>query len=464
MDISPEERKHLWRLCQHILSQLVCMGQHTVTNLITSGGRQFEDWTAEYRLYSKERIDCEKVFDQAMKEAGRINGGRRLVTALDDSLLKKTGKKIPGVKWARDPMGPPFQVNFTRGQRVIQMSAAISEGGQASMIPVIFKDAATPEKPKNNASAEDWAIYKEASKARRLSVLGVKCIRDMREKMAKDSVLLVAVDGSYTNQTVLNDLPDNTVIIGRIRADARLYHLPDDEEALVCHGAGRKKLYGALAPTPEKIRTDESIPYQVVNAYASGRMHEFRVKTMKNLRWRGTGKYQTLRLVVIAPLHYRLSAGSRLLYRKPAYLICTDTEIPVGEIVQAYLWRWGIETNFRDEKTILGTGQAQVRNPNSVKSIPQMMVAAYSLLLLAGIKIWGVKGMPDLGNTPKWQSHMKKRRLSTMDLIKRLRHELWADSIASNNFSDFVTKQKRTRSLENIKLSAFSSILHVNTC
>lgn len=461
MDISVRESKHLRRLCRHVLSEIVCMGQHTITNLITSGGRQFEDWTAEYRMYSRGRIDCEKALGQVRQEVFNLNGERRLVTALDDSLLRKTGSNIPGVRWARDPMGPPFQVNFTRGQRVIQMSAAITDGGQASMIPVMFRDASTPEKPKKNASSEDWERYKEARKARRLSVVGAKCIKEMRANMDQGSALWVAVDGSYTNQTVLNDLPDNTVLIGRIRSDAKLYHLPD---AALCQGAGRKRLYGAPAPTPEEIRTDEAIPYQVVNAYASGRMHEFKVKTMKNLRWRGSGKYHTLRVIIIAPLHYRLSAGSRLLYRKPAYLICTDPEIPVNEILQAYLWRWGIETNFRDEKTILGTGQAQVRNPNSVKSIPQMMVASYSLLLLAGIKIWGVKGVPDLGNTPKWQNHMKKQRLSTLDLIKQLRYELWAGSIASTNFSDFVTEQKRTRSLENIKLPAFSAILHVNTC
>ncbi len=184
---------------------------------------------------------------------------------------------------------------------------------------------------------------------------------------------------------------------------------------------------------------------------------------MKNLRWRGSGKQHTLRVIVIAPLRYRLSAGSRLLYRNPAYLICTDPDIPVTEILQAYLWRWGIETNFRDEKTILGTGQAQVRNPSSVKAIPQMMVASYALLLLAGIKVWEVKGVPEFANTPKWQTPGKKCRASTNDLIKQLRCELWADSIASTNFSDFVTKQKENRSLLNIKIPAFPSVLHVNT-
>ncbi len=459
MVITPKEEKHLYRLSRHILSQLVCLGRHTLTNLLTTEGRQFVDWTADYRLYSQARIDCANIFGQVRKEVYAWNGNKPLITALDDSILRKTGKKIPGVKFARDPMGPPFHVNFTRGQRVIQMSAAVAEGAQASMIPVIFRDAATPDKPKRNASAEDWLQYKEDGKSRRLSVLGVDCIKDMRTHMAKDATLWVAVDGSYTNQTVLNNLPDNTVLLGRIRSDAKLYRLP---VTAVARGTGRKRLYGDPAPTPEEIRLDETIPWQAVNAYTSGRMHEFKVKTIKHLRWRGSGKH-TLQLLVIAPLRYRLSAASRLLYRHPAYLICTDPDIPVNEILQAYLWRWGIETNFRDEKTILGTGQAQVRNPASVKAVPQMMVAAYALLLLAGIKVWGIKTVPGFGNTPKWQLSVKKYRTSTNDLIKQLRSELWADSIASTNFSDFVSKQKPERSLLNINIPAYSAILNVNT-
>lgn len=460
MDLEAREEKHLYRLSRHILSQLVCMGRHTMTNLLTTEGRQHIDWTADYRMYSKERIECENVFGQIRKEVCALSAGKKLlITALDDSLLHKTGKKIPGVKYARDPMGPPFQVNFVRGQRVIQMSASVSEDGQSRMIPVMFDDASTPDKPRRNAAADVWARYKEECKVRRLSIRGSQCIHGMRSQMQKDWDLWVAVDGSYTNRTVLNDLPDNTVLIGRIRSDAKLFHLP------MAHAinAGRKRIYGIPAPTPEEIRTDDAIPWQAVRAFASGRMHEFKVKTMKYLRWRGTGKQHTLQILIIAPLRYRLSQGSRLLYRDPAYLICTDPEIPAEKLLQAYLWRWGIETNFRDEKTLLGTGQAQVRNPASVKAVPQMMVASYSLLLLAGIKLWGVKGMPQLDNIPKWQDPNKKARASTNDLIKQLRTELWADSIASNNLSNFVSKPNSNRSIFNIKIPAFSAILNVNT-
>ena len=458
MPIDDRERKHLGRLSRHILSQLVCMGRHTITNLMTTSGRQFMDWSADYRLYGKERIDCEQLFTHICKEVVRFNGKRPLVTALDDSLLRKTGKKIPGVKYARDPMGPPFQVNFVRGQRVIQMSAAMCDGLQARMSPVIFRDASTPDKPKRSAAEEEWATYREDCKRRRLSMQGVSCINDLRARMDSDQDLWITVDGSYTNRTVLKNLPERTVLIGRIRADAKLYHLPAS-----LSGPGRKRIYGAEAPTPDEIRTDDTIPWQNINAYTSGALHEFRVKTVRHLRWRAAGKEHIVQIMVIAPLRYRLSKKGPLLYRQPAYLICTDPDLPPEKILQAYLWRWDIEINFRDEKTLLGTGQAEVRNPFSVKAVPQMMVASYSLLLLAGIHNWGIKGIPQPQNIPKWQNPNKKYRASTNDLIKQLRHELWADSIRSMNLSHFDRRHPDKRSPLNQVLPAFDAILQVNS-
>ena len=459
MGVATKEDKHVPRLVRHILSELVCMGQHTLTNLLVTGGRQFVDWTADYRLYSHERIDSGAVFGQVRKEVCAMSDGKVLVTALDDSLLRKTGKKIPGVRYARDPMGPPFHVNLVRGQRVIQMSAAVSDGGQARMIPVMFNDASTPDKPKRGAPAEVWSAYRMRCRARRLSVQGVECIRAMRSRLNGDLALWVGVDGSYTNRTVLNDLPEQTVLIGRIRSDAKLYDLP-----VTCGrtGAGRKSIYGSVAPTPEEIRQDETLPWQTVPAYASGRTHQFKVKVVRQMRWRGTGKKHTLAVMVIAPLSYRLTKRSRLLYRAPAYLICTDPTIPADKMLQAYLWRWDIETNFRDEKTILGTGEAQVRNPISTRAVPQMTVASYALLLLAGVKLWGVRGMPNLANIPKWQDPTKKRRASTNDLIKQLRSELWADSIATSDLCDFASNQNPTRSHLNTHIPPCSAVLCVN--
>jgi len=44
------------------LSHLVALSRHTVTGLITTSGRQWDDWSADYRLLSQERFDPDGVF------------------------------------------------------------------------------------------------------------------------------------------------------------------------------------------------------------------------------------------------------------------------------------------------------------------------------------------------------------------------------------------------------------------
>ena len=106
-------------------------------------------------------------------------------------------------------------------------------------------------------------------------------------------------------------------------------------------------------------------------SFAAGKRHLFKIKTISPLRWRPAGKEHDMRLiVVIAPLGYRLTKHSGLLYRQAAYLICSDPDASIKEILQAYVWRWDIEVNFRDEKTLLGLGQAQVRHERSVENVP----------------------------------------------------------------------------------------------
>jgi hypothetical protein len=81
-----------------------------------------------------------------------------------------------------------------------------------------------------------------------------------------------------------------------------------------------------------------------------------------------------LQVVVIKPLGYRLRIGSQLLYRQPAFLICTDPDLDLATLLQAYINRWEIECHHRDEKSLLGVDQSQVRNPNSVRRLPQLQV------------------------------------------------------------------------------------------
>ncbi len=422
------------RVREHLLGQLVGLGRHTLSGLLCTTGHAFGDWSAHYRLYSRQRVDPEPLFRTARSGVESfLSADQPLVIGLDDSILRKRGRKIPGVGWRRDPLGPPFSLNWVLAQRVVQFSAALPCGpdGAARMIPIDFVHAPTAVKPKKKASPDEWSAYREVARQRNINRVAVERLALLLSG-SSSRPLWLTVDGRFTNSTVFKGLPQSVTLIGRIRGDARLYRPPQ----AVAVPRGRPQNYGDALPTPEQIRQEDSIPWQNIAAFAAGKKHKFRLKTIDSVRWRTVGA-KDVRLIVIAPLGYRLRKGGRMLYRKPAYLICTNPNLSLAQVLQAYLWRWDIEVNFRDEKTLLGVGQAQVRHPNSVESVPALTVAAYALLLLAAAQTYGPQGMPDTLPRPAWRKNQPRSRATTMDLIQQLRWDLWAHGLRSTTFSGF---------------------------
>lgn len=431
------------RVREHVLSAIACLGRHTLSQHIATAGRPFKDWTADYRLYSKGRVNIDPLFSRSRQEImSHLPSNAPAVVALDDTRLKKSSQKTPGVKYTRDPMGPAFRVNFILTQRFFQMSMAwANEEGRARMIPIDFQHAPVPKKPRKNAPEIEWRNYREACRQSALPLLASQRLHRLRNEMdaegEENRQLICAVDGGYTNGNFLKNLPQRVTAIGRIRGDAKLYFLPEQQPE-----RGRRRVYGDPTPTPEQLRGDSDTPWQSVRAFACGKQHDFRVKTLGPVRWRATGKQHNLRIVVIAPLGYRLQKKGRLLYRKPAYLICTDPNMSLEDILQYYLWRWDIEVNFRDEKTLLGVGQAQVHHPLSVATVPALSVAAYSLLLTAGTQLYGLDS-PSLSiPLPKWHNH-KPKRISTQNLIRKFRHELWGGDLPFSDFDNTATSSAK---------------------
>jgi hypothetical protein len=449
------ERSNTQRMAEHVLAQLACLGTHTVTGLLNTCGHQFRDWSADYRLYGRDRMVPEQLFEPVRQWLCENQKGP-IVMAMDDTRLKKTGRKVYGVKYMRDPMGPPFRVNFIRAQRFLQTSMACKgRNGQARMIPVDWVHAPIPPKPKSTASAKQREDYHAASNQCRVSAVGVRRIAHLRawlnEHGAKERALWTVVDGSFTNKTVLKALPENTILVGRIRADAKLYHLPEQQP-----DKGRHRVYGKQAPTPEQLRQDQTIPWQRIEVFFGGAVRELRVKHVKMLRWRTAGEHHLLQLLVLAPTPYRLSKNSNALYRQPAYLICTDPDAALHDVIQHYLWRWDIEVNHRDEKTILGVGDAQVRTPKAVQNVTGCAVAAYAMLLTAAAQCQKDHARCDHLPAPKWQ-RKKSYRPTTMNLIQNLRYELWARSI---HFSGFAVNKCANTKSQKCTLSPESALFY----
>jgi DDE superfamily endonuclease len=428
---------------------LTCLRAHRTSTAICASGRQFQDWSADYRVCSRSPWEPRQLFDVVLDRLPGLlpSPEAPVFAALDDTILKKTGRRIPGVKILRDPLSPPFRVNFCYGLRFVQASVLVSSlgaAGPARALPVRFDFAPPANKPKKDASPEDKARYRKEQKALSMSQVGLKAIASLRASLderpeTSQRWLIVSGDGSYTNQTVMRGLPERTTYIGRIRKDAKLYYpLPPQSGK----SPGRPRRYGPVAPTPEQILDDDSIALVSVKCFAAGQLREIPVKVLASgVCWRKTGADLPVQIVVIKALGYRLRKGSKLLYRRPAFLVCTDPGLDLATLIQAYINRWEIECNHRDEKSLLGVAHGQVWNPNSVRRLPQLQVAGYSLLLLASILSSGFLRTDEYLPLPKWRR--KSIRPSLLDLLALLRHQIFASATEAPllKFDDFADTQ-----------------------
>lgn len=412
---------------------MVCFGRHTITGLLRLQDRTQQDWTADYRLYAQEHFDEDQIFGTVRTQIQQqLSEGAPLVAAMDDSLLRKTGRKICGVRLLRDPMSPPFHVNLVQGLRVLQISAALPQGSQgaARLIPIDFQHAPLPAKPRRNAPAALQQAYELERTSKNINRVGRDRLAFLRRQMDQSGAahrqLIVSLDGRFTNATVLQEVPERTTVIGRVRKDSRFFHPPQEQPL-----RGRKRKYGARCPQPQELLKDPTVPWQQVHAYAAGRRYRFEVKTLSPVYTAMDKAHQPVRLVVVKPVRYHLTK-TKTDPREPAFLICTDPNLSLEQVLQYYIWRWDIEVNFRDEKTILGVGQAQVRTESSNQKAPSLAVAAYALLLLAACKTYGTEGKPEAFKNPRWDPGKQNKRASTNDLRNQMRYELWASALHTN--------------------------------
>ena len=410
----------------HLGLGLLCAPKpKTITSALEWLDQRQQDWSADYRLFSQAHWETQMAFAPVLTQAlGHCScGTQRVYFGQDDTLLRKASRKIPGTTYARDPLSPPFQVNLVLGQRFVQTSLLLQPGGAAHpwrALPVSFSPAPTPKLPKQ-ASPQEQAAFKEARKKHRLSLVALEQLRFCRHYLdsqpgGRQRWLMDVVDGGYSNRTFLAGLPERTQAVARVRKDAKFRaYLPPDQRQ------GARK-YGSDLPTPLQCLQDPNLPWQSLEVFVAGQVRTLHYKEVPLLCWPKVTQDRRMRLILIKAPGYRLRKGSKLLYREPAFLITTDLTTPAGELIAAYLARWEVEVNFRDEKTLLGVGQAQVRHAQSVARAPAFLVAAYSMLLWSNIRVFGDRRTEDFERLPAWRNTASARP-STRDLVRLLQRQ-----------------------------------------
>lgn len=384
---------------------LCACGRKTITSMAIYLGRSHKLPIADYKFYSEYKWKVEDLFHPILELASKHVEDEYVCFAADDTKIHKTGKKIPFTGWQVDPLGPKFQTNLIWALRYLQISILLplystSENTPARSIPVQFKIAPSVKKPGKKGTEEDRKNYKMLSKKHNLSTTFVEETKRLRQAMnakgLSSKIMIMSCDGSFCNRTCMSIDDPKIIMLARCRKDAKL----------CLQSTSKTKVYDDCKFTPEEIRKDESIEWSVKSFFYGGKWREIRYKERANVLWKNGTKRKHLRLIVLAPLPY--VRGGKRNYRDPAYLLATDLNVPIEKLIQAYLDRWQIEYNHRDEKSILGVGQAQLRREESVEKQPAFHVAVYSALLMANVIAYKDQLHPDFGEQPGWRKKPKR--------------------------------------------------------
>jgi SRSO17 transposase len=94
------------RAISQALGSIICFGRRTLSRSIWALGKQDRDWSADYKLHARSPWSADAIFQPILERALPLCSGPYLVIAMDDTRLRKTGRKILSAFYQRDPCRP----------------------------------------------------------------------------------------------------------------------------------------------------------------------------------------------------------------------------------------------------------------------------------------------------------------------------------------------------------------------
>jgi len=262
----------------------------------------------------------------------RITARDVLFLIVDDSLVKKTGKKIPGCGWHKDHA----------------QNMANVYGHQWVLSALLYKDFLCPL----------WAnLYhpkgvRGCGPFRTKITLAQKIIRSLA--LPTPCKLYILADSWYWAKTL--------VLVCR-KCGYHMISQLKSNSVLWVHGE----------KTKVTTLLDLLSSYREVSLFVYGKTKTLRIaKFIGDIK--GVGK-----VAVVVVKEKR---------KKPIYLVCTNIHLPAIDIIKYYAKRWKIEQMIKDLKQRLGFGDYQVRDLQAIQRHVALVLLSYFVLILLKILQW----------------------------------------------------------------------------
>jgi hypothetical protein len=282
-----------------------------------------------------------------------LPAGSPITIAVDDTLFKRSGKKVFGVAWHHD--------GAAKGPKPIGFGNCWVVAGIVVELPFLSRPVCLP------VLARLWRPRRTGK---------IAYAREMAELIAArhpDRGVHVVGDAAYVGEH-LRGLDTQITWTSRLKVTSVLHELPPPRTGR----SGRPRTKGARLGTATDIASTATWRTTQVRRY--GRTDTVHIAEVICL-WYGSFHTRPVRIILVRDDKPRTLNGDDRGYGLP--LVTTDLESTAEELVARYASRWGIEQAFADARQVLGIGEARNRLRRAVeRTVP------FGLTCLSLITVW----------------------------------------------------------------------------
>lgn len=368
------------------------VGEHTITGcLVACGVAGGWHHSRGHRFFSRACWSPDRLglvlLDLIV--ARLIDPGAPLLIAIDDTLLRRSGRKVWGTAWHHEPTcsAPPRRFAWGNNWVVAAIVVRLLFLARPVALPVLFRLQAKRKDGKHELAAQLITLIARHHTDRRIDLVG---------------------DGHYAGPALV--CQPNVTLTARLRTNAALHELAPPRTGK----RGRPRAMGARLPSLARIAGDPSIVWETVQVRRYGQ----------------TATVQIHRLTCLWYRSHRDRPLTMLLVRDPANkqpyelaLISTDLDGSSVALVERFACRWSIEVAFEDAKQLVGVGEARNRTELAVKrTVP------FGLLCMSLTIIWyalhGHSPTDVAEHRARAPWYRTKTNPSTADMLAKLRRTI----------------------------------------
>jgi len=408
---SSEFRKDVWPKVELLLlGAIICPGSRTVCNLLRSVGLQWEGNFPKYhRVLSKDKWSAKKLSGVLLKLLvdAFVPKGEALVFGLDDTIERRWGSKISKRGIYRDPVRSS-KSHFVKCSGLRWLSLMLLtplpwlKSGAYWALPVLTALCPSKryyaKKEKRPKKLTDWAGQILAWLSR-------------RSVEVKRAIYLVG-DGSFATYPLFIRAKNvNIGMIGRMKFNARLFHLPPKNWPK--NKPGPKPPVGKRLLNMNKRLSDKRIKWtRLVFSNWYGQKNKEMMVTSGIAIWHKSNTIMVkLRWVLIKDPEGKL---------EPTLLACTDTQLSDHKIISFFVRRWRVEVTFAEVRRHLGVETQRQWSDLAIERSTPTLMALFSMICLMANRLHQNK--PIQANHTAWY---RKKNITFSDVLAAVRIHIW---------------------------------------